>query len=76
MDTTVRYACRNMNMEAFAAVLPRLRGLPFNAVVDKTELKGRWNFDVKWWLGSNGAAAGDAGVLADAIEKQLGGQRG
>jgi uncharacterized protein (TIGR03435 family) len=71
-DTTVRYACRNISMEALAAVLPRLRGLPFNAVVDKTELKGSWNFDVKWSLGSNGAAAGDAAVVADAIEKQLG----
>jgi len=71
-DTTVRYTCRNVSMEAFAAVLPRLRGLPFNAVVDKTDLKGLWNFDVKWSLGSNGAAAGDAAAVADAIEKQLG----
>jgi len=71
-DPTVRYECRNLSMEAFAAILPRLRGLPFNQVVDKTELKGLWNFDVKWSLGAANSAAGDAAVLADVIEKQLG----
>jgi len=63
-DTLIRFSCRNMSMEAFAAFLPGLVGRV--GVTDKTELKGRWNFDLKW-----SRSAGPQGG-ADEIGKQLG----
>jgi serine/threonine protein kinase len=58
-DTNSRYACRGMSMYAFAALWPRLRGTPCSAVVDKTELKGLWNFDMKWPRSAATQGAGD-----------------
>jgi uncharacterized protein (TIGR03435 family) len=63
-DTLIRFTCRNMSMEAFAAFLPGLVGRV--GVIDKTELKGTWNFDLKW----SRNLAPQAG--ADEIGKQLG----
>jgi uncharacterized protein (TIGR03435 family) len=63
-DTLIRFSCRNMTMEAFAAFLPGLVGRV--GVTDKTELKGGWNFDLKW----SRLAAPQTG--ADEIGKQLG----
>jgi uncharacterized protein (TIGR03435 family) len=63
-DTLIRFSCRNMSMEAFAGFLPGLVGRV--GVIDKTELKGRWNFDLKWPR----SASPQAG--ADEIGKQLG----
>ena len=65
-DATARFACRNMSMEAFAGFLPLLFGTRSTGVVDKTELKGLWNFDMKW--PRNAAPQG----AADEIGKQLG----
>jgi uncharacterized protein (TIGR03435 family) len=67
-------SCRNMTMEAFAS---SLRGFAAdyltNAVVDSTQLKGSWDFDLKWtpkvllqFVGADGV------TLFDAIDKQLG----
>ena len=64
-DPTVRLVCRNMSMEALAGLLPRLPGAP-SRVLDKTELKGKWNFDVQL---PRGASAQDIGGI---IAKQLG----
>jgi len=63
-----------MTMEAFAS---SLRGFAAdyltNAVVDSTQLKGSWDFDLKWtpkvllqFVGADGV------TLFDAIDKQLG----
>lgn len=67
-DPTVRYACHNVSMQSFADIFPTLINAPFNAVVDKTNLTGKWNFDMKWPL-TNGA---DPAAFADSIEKQTG----
>ena len=74
---TLQYSCRNVTMESFAAVMRGMLGLQVgnNPVIDKTGLAGRWNFDVKWSLGINAPAAGDAAdhiSAFDALEKQLG----
>ena len=63
-DTLIRFSCRNMSMEAFAAFLPVLVGRV--GVIDKTELKGRWNFDLRWPRNVAPQAA------VDEIGKQLG----
>ena len=46
-DTTMRFACRNMSMDAFPVFLWRLGGALSVAILDKTELKGVWNFELK-----------------------------
>jgi uncharacterized protein (TIGR03435 family) len=71
-NTAVRYTCRNVSMEALASVWPRLRGTPDEPVVDKTELEGLWNFDMKWSSSPTAAGTGDGIGPADAIQKQLG----
>jgi uncharacterized protein (TIGR03435 family) len=71
-DTNIRYACRGMSMDAFAALWPRLRGTPSDAVVDKTELKGLWNFDMKWPRTVATQVTGDPIGPIEAIDKQLG----
>jgi len=65
-DTAMRFACRNMSMEALAGFLPRLGGGLSAAIIDKTELKGLWNFDMKM---PRGASAQDAG---NELDRQLG----
>jgi uncharacterized protein (TIGR03435 family) len=62
--TAMRFACRNMSMEAFSGFLMRL--VDAVAVLDRTQLKGRWNFDLKW---PRNAAPKEA---ADEMDKQLG----
>ena len=59
-----QFACRNMRIDALAAFLPRL--LDTGGVVDETELKGLWNFDLKWPRNASAQTA------AEAIDKQLG----
>ena len=71
-DTNIRYACRGMSMDAFATLWPQLRGTASNAVVDKTELNGLWNFDMKWPRSAATQGTGDEVGPADAIDKQLG----
>ena len=65
--------CRNLTMEAFAAIL---RGLSAeyiaDPVVDSTGLKGTWDFDLRW-TPKGPLAAGRGGIsLWDAVDKQLG----
>ena len=66
-DATVRFICRNMSMEALAAFWSQVNGPASAAVIDKTDLKGVWNFELKW---TNGA--GSENGPAAAIGKQLG----
>jgi uncharacterized protein (TIGR03435 family) len=66
-DSAIRFACRNMSMEAFAAFLPRLfSSTRWEEVLDKTELKGLWNFDLKMPRNASGQDAGNE------IDRQLG----
>jgi uncharacterized protein (TIGR03435 family) len=74
---TIRYACRNMTMEAFAAGFRMMLGSPNmqNPVLDQTGLKGAWNFDIRWSFGlfmMNQQDPGDRITAFDALEKQLG----
>jgi uncharacterized protein (TIGR03435 family) len=72
---TVQYQCRNMTMEAFAAGLRGMFGAAVgtNPVLDQTDLKGNWNFDVRWSVGmGRGPDADERISLFDAVEKQLG----
>ena len=44
-----------------------------NPVVDQTELKGAWDFEIKWTARGGLAAAGADGIsIFDAVDKQLG----
>ena len=71
------HACRNMTMEAFAAALgsslyPARQYVNQKLVVDRTELKGAWDFDFKitprGMMGPDGPLPG-AITLFDAMEK-------
>jgi len=68
-------SCHNMTMEAFADTLRNWAGgtyLP-DPVVDRTALKGAWDFDLKWTARNRLAQAGGDGIsLFDALDKQLG----
>jgi uncharacterized protein (TIGR03435 family) len=71
----IQYTCRNMTMAAFAEGLRNMMGVQLGPepVVDNTGLKGAWNFEVKWSLGSIGLLRqGEQTSVAEAMEKQLG----
>jgi len=72
-----QYNCRNMTMSAFAAGLQGLIGAGFgrNPVSDETDLKGAWDFDIKFSFNMNGPLAMNGAErisFGDALEKQLG----
>jgi uncharacterized protein (TIGR03435 family) len=68
-------SCRGVTMAAFANIL---RSMNFGTylpdpVVDKTELDGTWDFDLKWTARHKLPQAGSDGIsLFDAVDKQLG----
>jgi uncharacterized protein (TIGR03435 family) len=68
-------SCRGVTMAAFAGIL---RSINFGSylpdpVVDKTELPGTWDFDLKWTPRNKLPQAGSTGItLFDAVNKQLG----
>jgi uncharacterized protein (TIGR03435 family) len=66
--------CRNMTMEAFTKELRTIAGGYFTtAVIDATELKGSWDFDLKFTPKVLEPIAGaDAVSLFDAVDKQIG----
>lgn len=81
----VTFVCRNMTMAAFAKTLPGIREaagyLVNHPVLDRTGLKGAWNFSLTWSPRNVFLAAplflaatqgSDAISLVDAVEKQLG----
>jgi uncharacterized protein (TIGR03435 family) len=76
----VQYSCRNMTMAAFAEGLGSMVGVQLKGwffdqgVRDETNIKGKWNFDVKWSMPLIGPMAntGERISVADAIDKQLG----
>jgi uncharacterized protein (TIGR03435 family) len=66
-------SCHNMTMTAFAADLRRLASGYFTtAVMDSTELKGAWDFDLKFTPKSLGPLATDVVTIFEAVDKQLG----
>ena len=74
---TIQYAlvsCRNMSMQAFSRMLRLMaNGYMTHPVVDWTELKGTWDFDIKWTArGLLGQAGVDSISIFDAVDKQLG----
>ena len=66
--------CRNMSMEKFAEILPtQAPAYLQKSVVDRTGLKGAYDFDLHWTgLGRLQSAGADGISLFDAVEKQLG----
>jgi uncharacterized protein (TIGR03435 family) len=74
-----QFACRDITMAAFAAQLPRMtigptQGLGEIPVVDRTTLKGGWDFDFRFTFltGAAPANAGERISIFDAVDKQLG----
>ncbi len=64
-QTTIPITCRNMTMDAFANLLSRLIGPAFTQVLDKTGLKGAWDFEMNYpRTGFRPGAAGDASPAA------------
>ncbi len=76
------FTCRNLTMEAFAAGMPRMSGvlgytnnLP---VVDRTGLKGAWDFNLKYTVQGGETrygivpSASDLITLPAALSRQLG----
>ncbi len=75
---TVSYlmmSCHGVTMAVFADVLFDWNGGTYLAdpVIDRTELSGAWDFDLKWTPRNRLAQAGSDGItLFDALDKQLG----
>jgi uncharacterized protein (TIGR03435 family) len=76
---SVAYACRNVTMPAFANQLRKVReasGYLFNyPLVDRTGLKGAWDFSVQWSARvaqRPSLAVGETTTIFEALEKQLG----
>jgi len=71
----LRVSCHNMTMPALARQVRQMAGgyVADHPVVDMTNLKGAWDFDVKWTGRGDLPAAGADGIsIFDAVEKQLG----
>jgi len=67
------FSCHNTTMESFIDELPipQRPGEISRHVVDKTGLKGSWNFDFKFTM-EGGFNISDLAPLSDALDKQLG----
>jgi uncharacterized protein (TIGR03435 family) len=74
----LQYACHNTTMEAFAEAMLNIPGAAqyFNSkpVVDETELKGAWDFTLKFTpkVPAGIVVTGESMPLFDSVEKQLG----
>jgi uncharacterized protein (TIGR03435 family) len=70
----ITYNCRNMTMAAFASGLRGMMGVSLgpNAVIDGTNLKGNWNFDLRFSMGLIGPTMPDGAErisIFSAVEK-------
>lgn len=70
----ITFSCRNMTIPAFATWLHQSAGGYLTSpVVDSTEIKGAWDFDIKWTGRGALAQAGDDGIsIFDAVDRELG----
>jgi uncharacterized protein (TIGR03435 family) len=68
---TMVETCTNMTMQAFAERLVYTAPYLNRQVVDQTELKGAWDYSLKYTFGPPLAGSG-AITIFDAVEKQLG----
>jgi len=77
----ITYNCRNVTMAAFADALRTMVFVPGylngNRVFDQTELKGAWDFDIKYSLNmrigpANQEGAPEVVTVFNAVDKQLG----
>jgi uncharacterized protein (TIGR03435 family) len=67
------FACHNMSMARFAEELRDMADLDDKPVVDRTGLKGSWEFTFKFTPQFRGGGfAGETITVPDAVEKQLG----
>ena len=70
------HACSNMTMTAFAEALRNMPAgffyLDEQAVVDRTELKGGWDFNLKYTFRLGPLQQSETITIFDAMEKQLG----
>ncbi len=65
--------CTNMTMETFAQQMRGVAGYVSDNLVDKTGLKGGWDFEFRFTARAFLPQAGADGItLSDAFEKQLG----
>jgi uncharacterized protein (TIGR03435 family) len=67
-------SCKNQSPELIAVDMHQMAGAYVTSLaVDKTGLKGVWDFEIKWTAKKQLAKAGADGIsFFDAIEKQLG----
>jgi len=67
-------SCRNVTMAMLASELRNMaNAYVTNPVIDTTELKGSWDFDLKWTpRGALGMAGADGITIFDAVDHQLG----
>lgn len=67
-----KIVCHSVTMAEFVANLPQMDGAYFDhPPFDRTELQGRWDFDLKWNV--TGLVPTPAGTsLFDAVDRQLG----
>ena len=71
----MHYKCRNMTMSAFTAGLHDMMfaSLGNNPILDKTEMKGGWNFDLHWsGLIVFAGNTTERISFQEAVEKQMG----
>jgi uncharacterized protein (TIGR03435 family) len=69
------YACQNISMAAFAETLRTLAATYIGSIpaIDRTDLKGSWDFNIRWSARDSLATAGSDGIsFFDALDKQLG----
>lgn len=71
---TIMITCHNMTMESFVPLVRQMAsGYITGPVVNSTELKGSWDFDIKWTPRGAFAQSGPDGIsIFDALDRQLG----
>lgn len=72
---TIDYICRNMTMESFVEGMRTMigNGIGSKAILNETELEGKWDFNLHFSLGFGGGMNGqDRITFQDAVDRQLG----
>jgi uncharacterized protein (TIGR03435 family) len=70
------HTCSNVTMATFAEALRQMPAgyfyLDEQAIVDRTDLKGNWDFNLKYTFRGGPAQQSETVTIFDALEKQLG----